>query len=52
MAAEGHGSGKVGTPLMLAMPYALAILAVLVIQLVVWVLLDLPPGPGVTLMAR
>lgn len=49
---KGTEAVKVGTPLMLAMPYALAILAVLVIQLVVWVLLDLPPGPGVTLMAR
>ena len=49
---KGTEAVKVGTPLMLAMPYALAILGVLVIQLVFWVLFDLPPGPGVTLIAR
>ncbi|MFT4160150.1 AbgT family transporter [Shinella sp.] len=49
---KGAEAVKVGTPLMLAMPYALAILAVLVLQLVFWVVFDLPPGPGVTLMAR
>ena len=52
MIAEGTEAVKVGTPLMLAMPYALAILGVLVIQLVFWVLFGSPPGPGVTLMAR
>lgn len=49
---KGTEAVKVGTPLMLAMPYALAILGVLVIQLVFWVLFDLPPGPGATLMAK
>ncbi len=49
---KGTEAVKVGTPLMLAMPYALAILAVLALQLVFWVLWDLPPGPGATLMAR
>ncbi len=49
---KGTEAVKVGTPLMLAMPYALAILAVLVIQLVFWVIFDLPPGPGVTLMVK
>ncbi|MFH5774977.1 AbgT family transporter [Paracoccus sp. NGMCC 1.201697] len=49
---KGTEPVKVGTPLVLAMPYALAILGVLVIQLVFWVLWDLPPGPGATLMVR
>ena len=46
---EDEGPLGIGTVISLTLPYALAILGSMSIMLIIWVLLDLPLGPGATI---
>lgn len=46
---EDEGPIGIGTVISLTLPYALAILGSMSVMLIIWVLLDLPLGPGATI---
>ena len=43
---KGYGKVGLGTIMVMAIPYTIAIGAVLILQFLVWMLLGLPLGPG------